>query len=69
VAVSISNQNTVKDMDFNNLSLRNRDVIPGCVRMPLSVMGISELQPTKPMLKRDYTFARWIVKAGLDGKS
>jgi HK97 family phage portal protein len=36
-------QNTVKDMDFSNLSLRNRDIILGVEGMPLSVMSIKRM--------------------------
>jgi HK97 family phage portal protein len=61
-------QNTVKDMDFNNLSLRNRDIILGVFGMPLSVMGISENVNKANAEAGDYTFARWIVKPRLDWK-
>jgi HK97 family phage portal protein len=61
-------QNTVKDMDFPNLQLKNRDIILGIVGMPLSVMGISENVNLANAAAGDYTFARWIVKPRLDWK-
>src|SRR3990167_1556910 len=62
-------QNTVKDMDFSNLKLRNRDVILGVFGMPQSVMGISENVNKANAEAGDYTFARWIVKPRLDWKA
>lgn len=62
-------QNTVKDMDFPNLQLKNRDIILGVVGMPLSVMGISENVNKANAEAGDYTFARWIVKPRLDWKA
>ena len=62
-------QNTVKDMDFSNLKLRNRDVILGVYGMPLSVLGISENVNKSNAEAGDYTFARWIVKPRLDWKA
>ena len=62
-------QNTVKDMDFSNLKLRNRDVILGVFGMPQSVMGISENVNKANAEAGDYTFARWIVKPRLDWKT
>ena len=59
-------QNTVKDMDFNNLDLRNRDVILGVYGMPQSVMGISENVNKANAEAGDYTFARWLIKPRLD---
>ena len=59
-------QNTVKDMDFPNLQLRNRDVILGVFGMPLSVMGISENVNKANAEAGDYTFARWLIKPRLD---
>ena len=61
-------QNSVKDMDFPNLKLKNRDSILGVVGMPLSVMGISENVNKANAEAGDYTFARWIVKPRLDWK-
>ena len=62
-------QNTVKDMDFSNLKLRNRDVILGVFGMPQSVMGISENVNKANAEAGDYTFARWLVKPRLDWKA
>ncbi len=62
-------QNSVKDMDFPNLKLKNRDSILGVVGMPLSVMGISENVNKANAEAGDYTFARWIVKPRLDWKT
>jgi len=62
-------QNTVKDMDFPNLKLKNRDSILGVWGMPLSVMGISENVNKANAEAGDYTFARWIVKPRLDWKT
>jgi len=62
-------QNTVKDMDFSNLKIRNRDVILGVYGMPQSVMGISENVNKANAEAGDYTFARWIVKPRLDWKT
>ncbi len=59
-------QNTIKDMDFPNLQLKNRDVILGVFGMPQSVMGISENVNKANAEAGDYTFARWIVKPRLD---
>ncbi len=61
-------QNTIKDMDFPNLKLKNRDIILGVQGMPLSVMGISENVNKANAEAGDYTFARWIVKPRLDWK-
>ncbi len=61
-------QNTVKDMDFPNLQLKNRDIILGVEGMPLSVMGITENVNKANSEAGDYTFARWIVKPRLDWK-
>ncbi len=61
-------QNTVKDMDFPNLQLKNRDIILGVEGMPQSVMGISENVNKANAEAGDYTFARWIVKPRLDWK-
>ncbi len=61
-------QNTVKDMDFPNLKLKNRDSILGVFGMPLSVMGISENVNKANAEAGDYTFARWIVKPRLEWK-
>ncbi len=61
-------QNTIKDMDFPNLQLKNRDIILGVEGMPLSVMGISENVNKANAEAGDYTFARWIVKPRLDWK-
>jgi len=61
-------QNTIKDMDFSNLKLRNRDVILGVFGMPQSVMGISENVNRANAEAGDYTFARWIVKPRLEWK-
>jgi HK97 family phage portal protein len=61
-------QNSVKDMDFPNLKLKNRDSILGVYGMPLSVMGISENVNKANAEAGDYTFARWIVKPRLDWK-
>ncbi len=62
-------QNTVKDMDFPNLQLKNRDIILGVEGMPLSVMGISENVNKANAEAGEYTFARWIVKPRLDWKT
>jgi len=62
----IQAQNTIKDMDWRNLKLGNRDVILGVYGMPLSVMGISENVNKANAEAGDYTFARWIVKPRLD---
>jgi HK97 family phage portal protein len=59
-------QNTIKDMDFYNMKLRNRDAILGVYGMPQSVMGISENVNKANAEAGDYTFARWIVKPRLD---
>ncbi len=61
-------QNTVKDMDFPNLKLKNRDIILGIEGMPLSIMGISENVNKANAEAGDYTFARWIVKPRLNWK-
>ncbi len=61
-------QNSVKDMDFPNLKLKNRDIILGVEGMPQSVMGISENVNKANAEAGDYTFARWIVKPRLDWK-
>ena len=60
--------NSVKDMDFPDLKLKNRDSILGVVGMPLSVMGISENVNKANAEAGDYTFARWIIKPRLDWK-
>jgi len=60
--------NTIKDMDFATLKLRNRDAVLGVFGMPLSVMGISENVNKANAEAGDYTFARWIVKPRLDWK-
>ena len=62
-------QNTIKDMDFPNLQLRNRDVIFGVFGMPQSAMGISENVNKANAEAGDYTFARWLVKPRLDWKT
>jgi len=59
-------QNTIKDMDFPTLKLRNRDSILGVYGMPQSVMGISENVNKANAEAGDYTFARWLVKPRLD---
>jgi len=61
-------QNTVKDMDFSNLKLRNRDAILGVFTMPQSVMGISENVNKANAEAGEYHFARNIVKPRLDWK-
>jgi len=61
-------QNTVKDMDFSNLKLRNRDVILGVYGMPQSVMGISENVNKANAEAGEYHFARNIIKPRLDWK-
>jgi len=62
-------QNTVKDMDFSNLKLRNRDVILGVYGMPQSVMGISENVNKANAEAGEYQYARNIVKPRLDWKT
>jgi len=62
-------QNSVKDMDFPNLKLRNRDSILGVFGMPQSMLGISENVNKANAEAGDYTFARWIVKPRLDWKT
>ncbi len=59
-------QNTVKDMDFPNNKLRNRDVILGVYGVPLSIMGISENVNKANAEAGEYTFARWVIKPRLD---
>ena len=61
-------QNTIKDMDFPTLKLRDRDSILGVFGMPQSVMGISENVNKANAEAGDYTFARWLIKPRLDWK-
>ncbi len=61
-------QNSVKDMDFPNLQLKNRDIILGVVGMPQSVMGISENVNKANAEAGEYNYARWIVKPRLEWK-
>jgi len=62
-------QNTVKDMDFSNLKLRNRDVILGVYGMPQSVMGISENVNKANAEAGEYQYARNLVKPRLDWRA
>ncbi len=61
-------QNTVKDMDFPNLKLKNRDMILGVEGMPQSVMGISENVNKANAEAGEYQYARNIIKPRLDWK-